>query len=176
VQEFDPPEEDAVPARHRAAGSVAGKASVRLGIAALGVLLTTGLGVVTADVLGLNEVGEEASEGSSLRPFPVAADEEPRPRGTVDVPARPAPPPVEPPVESPPADQSGERPARAAAAAPADAPPPASAGGGGAPPPVRTVRTGASCPVVGQTAVTNRGTAAVCTASRGNGRNKWRGA
>ena len=164
--------EDALPGRHRAPASAARTWAVRLGIGVLGLLLATGLGVGAADVLGLT--GNVASD-VAMRPFPVAPERDLGFARTVDITATPALPTDEPPAESPPAEPSPEQPFLAAAAAPADEPAPASdAGRAPSPAPVRTVRTGDSCRVVGQTAVTGRGDAAVCTASPGNGPNKWR--
>jgi hypothetical protein len=71
-----------------------------------------------------------------------------------------------------PADPTPQGTPAAAARAPAEQSTPAA--DAPAPAPVHTVRAGASCPAVGQTATTKRGGSAVCTASRGNGPNKWR--
>jgi hypothetical protein len=172
VQELDTSDEDAFPGRHRAPASVVRKVSARLGMAALGVLLATGLGVGTADVLGLSGGVQATAEAVPLRQVPVDRDVEPRPGRTVDLSAPPVLPPEASPVEELPADPSPERPAPAAAAAPADEP--AAAPREPSPAPVRTVRTGDSCPTVGRTGVTGKGDAAVCTASPGNGPNKWR--
>jgi hypothetical protein len=98
-------------------------------------------------------------------------EEEPRPGRTIDLTARPALSTPQP--DAPPAEPSPEPPP-APALAPADQPSPAA--DAPAPAPVRTVRTGGSCRDVGQTATTDRGKAAVCTASPGNGRSKWHAA
>jgi hypothetical protein len=173
--DLDTSEEAVLPGRHRAPASVARKMAVRLGIGALGVLLATGLGAGAADVLGLT--GDVASEGA-MRPFPVAPERDPGFARTIDVSAVPALPTDEPPAEPVPADPSPEQPVLAAAAAPVDEPSSESSTGGKASPaPVRTVRTGDSCRVVGQTAVTGSVYAAVCTGNgNGNGKNKWRAA
>jgi hypothetical protein len=167
VQELDTADDD-FPGRHRAPASVVRKLSVRLGLAALGVLLTVGLGAATADVLGLTEVGQLAA-GDPLRAIPPATEEEPRAGRTVELPTRPALPAPRPDTQAP--DPSPELPV---APAPADEPSPAPVAA--APAPVRTVRTGDSCRDVGQSATTDRGKPAVCTASRGNGPSKWRSA
>jgi hypothetical protein len=176
VQELDLSDEEAFPGRHRAPASVARSAGVRLGLAALGVLLAIGLGVATADLLGLSEAGTVASQSVSLRELSPSPEEQPGMRRTVDLDAVPAFPPGAPEADAAAADPSPQPPPSAAAEG-ADEPPSASHA---APPPspaaVRTVRTGDSCPAVGRTAVTGKGEAAVCTASRGNGPNKWRAA
>ena len=170
MQELDTPDQDDLPGRHRAPGSAGGRVSLRLCRAALSVLLVAGLGVATADVLGLTDLGQPAAEAWPQQRIPSTPEEEPRPGRTIDLSDRPAPADPEPAV--PPAEPSPEgEPAVAVApvqrAAPASQPPPA---------PVARVRTGDVCPVVGRTAVTGRGDAAVCTASPGNGPNKWRAA
>jgi hypothetical protein len=169
VQELDPSDDEALPGRHRAPASAVRRLSVRLGVAALGVILATGLGSVTADVLGLTEVGQTTAQGAPPRVIPPSPEEEPRPGRTVDLSTRPSIPAPQPDVVPAEPEQSPPSAATAASARPpvADAPAPA---------PVRTVRTGDSCATVGQTATTTRGAAAVCTASRGNGPNKWRAA
>jgi hypothetical protein len=90
----------------------------------------------------------------------------------MDLRARPAAPVPAP--EVPAVAPAPQRPMAARPPAPADQPPrawstPASA-------PAGAVRTGDSCATAGQTATTTRGGVAVCTASRGNGRTKWRAA
>lgn len=169
MQELDRPDEDPIPGRHRAPSSAAGLLSLRLGIAALGVLLATGLGAVTADVLGLTEVARGTAQAGPPRAIPPEPEEEPRARGTVELAARPA---LPPPPEVRPAEPSPEQPPPAAAPeSPGRLSPAADA-----PAPVGIVRTGESCPAIGRTAITDRGRTAVCTASRGNGPNKWRAA
>lgn len=171
VHELATSDEDAFPGRHRAPASAVRSLSVRMGIAALGILVATGLGAATADVLGLSDAAQMASQGSSPQGISPVPEEEPRPGRTTGLATRsavPMPPEdlsVDPAPQSPPAD-----------AATAAAGRPAPVAGPPAPAPVRTVRTGDSCSAVGQTATTRRGDAAVCTASPGNGPNKWRAA
>ena len=170
MQELDTSDEDTFPGRHRAPASLARKATVRLGIAVLGVLVATGLGVVTADLLDLTRTWQVGSEGGSLSEIPLDREEEPRVGRAIDLTVGPpladAPQPADLPV-----DPVSERPAPVAAAV---EPAPASSGGTASPAPVRRVRTGDTCPAVGRTGVTGKGDAAVCTASPGNGPNKWR--
>jgi hypothetical protein len=166
VQELDTSDEDAFPGRHRAPASAVRRLSVRLVIAALGILVATGLGAATADLLGLSHVRQATSEGSPPRGIPQSPEEEPRAGRTT----RPVVHPPQP--QDLPDDPTSQGPPASAARAPAEQPTPAA--DPPAPAPVHTVRTGTSCPAVGQMATTKRGGAAVCTASRGNGPNKWR--
>ena len=177
MQELGTSDEETFAGRHRAGASVP-RSGVRLGLAALGVLVATGLGVVTADALGLSDAGNVVAVGDSLRELPPDPEEQPGMRRTVGLSAEPAPPPAASQADAPPADPP--------AAPPAETPPPdpdagrapspdPDAGRAPSPSPVR-VRKGDSCSAVGRTAVTGRGAAAVCTASRGNGPNKWRAA
>jgi hypothetical protein len=147
--------------------------AVVLGAAVLGIVVATGLGVTTADVLGLTGAGQVASQEGTARGILPAREEEPRAGRTIDLTARPPLPPAVPEVNPPSADPSAEQPSPVAAAPGADEPATAP-DAGPAPAPVRTVRTGDSCAAVGRTAVTGKGDAAVCTASPGNGPNKWR--
>ncbi len=174
VQELGRSEEGAGPGRHRALTSVRRRVAVVLGAAVLGIVVATGLGVVAADVVGLSGGGRAASEEGMARGILAAREEEPRAGRTVDLTARPPVPPAVPEGDAPPAGPSPEQPFPAAAAAEADEPAtPPGAGRAPASAPVR-VRTGDSCPAVGRTGVTGKGDAAVCTASPGNGPNKWR--
>jgi|1186.fasta_scaffold110476_2 hypothetical protein len=155
--------------RHRAPASAARRTSVRLGLAALGVLVATGLGAVTADLVGLRDSGG-SSPGLPLPRVAQQRDGRPGPGRTTDLTAVPAPPSAESDVL--PAAPSAELQPEAAPAgdtwAPtADAGSPSAAS-------VVMVRKGDSCPAVGQTGVTARGEAAVCTASPGKGPSKWR--
>jgi hypothetical protein len=173
VEELGRSDEDAVPGRHRAPASVRRRVAVGLGVAAFGVVGAIGLGLTTADVLGLSETGQ-AEQGAAREILP-SREEEPRAGRTIDLTGRPAVPPAAPQPAAAPADPSPGQPSLAAAAAPADEPAPAAdAARAPSPAPVRAVRTGDSCPAVGRTGVTGKGDAAVCTASRGNGPNKWR--
>ncbi len=175
VEEVGRSDEDAAPGRHRAPASVRQRAFVGLGAAALFIVVATGLGVTTADVLGLSATGQAASEEGALRQILPSREEEPRPGRTIDLTARPAVSPAVPQTDAVPAEPAPEQPSLAAAAARADEPAPAvDAGRAASPAPVRTVRTGDSCSAVGRTGVTGKGEVAVCTASPGNGPNKWR--
>ena len=173
MQELGRSEEDATPGRHRAPASVRRRVAVVLGAVVFGIVVATGLGVTTADVLGLSGAGQAASEKGTAPGILPAREEEPRAGRTIDVTARPPLPPAVPEVNAPIVDPSAEQPSPAAAAAGAGEPATAP-DAGRAPAPVRTVRTGDSCPAVGRTGVTGKGDAAVCTASPGNGPNKWR--
>jgi hypothetical protein len=167
TQELDLADEEASSGRHRAPASAARKVALRLALAAVGVLLASGFGAVAADLVGLTDLGLP-SQGAFPQPVPQDREEEPRPgraTGLIVGDVSPAP-------ES--AAPSPDVQLRDASAADAPAPesdpvtppvPPAS---------VPTVRTGDSCPAVGQTGVTARGDAAVCTASPGHGPDKWR--
>jgi hypothetical protein len=173
VEELGRSDEDAVSGRHRAPASVRRRVAVGLGVAAFAVVAAIGLGLTTADALGLSET-EQAEQGA-VREILPSRQEEPRAGRTIDLTDRPAVPPAAPEADAAPADPSPEPPAHAAAATPADEPAPAAgAARAASPAPVRTVRTGDSCPAVGRTGVTSKGNAAVCTASPGNGPNKWR--
>jgi hypothetical protein len=175
VEELDRSDEDAVPGRHRAPATVRRRVFVGLGTAALCIVVATGLGLTTADVLGLTGAGQAASEEGAVREILASREEEPRAGRAIDLTGRPAVPPAAPQADAAPAHPSPGQPSLAAAAAPADEPA-AAAGAARAPSPapVRKVRTGDTCPAVGRTGVTGKGDAAVCTASPGNGPNKWR--
>jgi hypothetical protein len=149
---------------------------VRLGLAALGVLVAIGLGLATADVLGLSTAGNAAAEGDSLRQLSPSPEEQPGMRRTVDLDAGPAVLPTAPEAVAPPADTSPPSPPVAASARVEAPTPDSEVERAPSPAPVRTVRRGDACQTVGRTAVTGKGEAAVCTASRGNGPNKWRAA
>jgi hypothetical protein len=138
---------------------------LRLTIAALGVLIATGLGLATTDLLGLSEAETIASAGVSLRELSPSPEEQPGMGRTVDLDAGPVLPPRAPEAD-PPAAAPSPQPPPPAAAEGADEPP--------SPAPVRTVEKGDVCPAVGRTGVTGKGEAAVCTASPGKGPNKWR--
>ena len=169
MQELDTSDEGVHPGRHRAPRSAVRRLSLRLGIAALGVLVAAGLGVGCADLLGLSDAVEVAAEASLPRGVAQAREEEPRPWRSTARPAVGTPQPEDPPV-----DPAPEPPTAAVPPEPAARPSPAPRAPAAAP--VRTVRTGGSCAAVGQTATTTHGGIAVCTASRGNGPNKWRAA
>ena len=166
MEELDTSDEDAVPGRHRAPASAVRNLSVRLGIAALGILVATGLGAATADLLGLSDARPATSEASPPRGVPQSPEEEPRAGRTT----RPVVHPPQP--QDLPDDPTPQGTPAAAAQAPAEQSTPAA--DAPTPTPVHRVRAGESCPAVGQTATTKRGGSAVCTASRGNGPNKWR--
>jgi hypothetical protein len=171
VQELDTSDEDAFPGRHRAPASALRWMATRLGIAALGVLLATGLGAVTADVLGLTDIGQVTSESGPPQGIPAVPETEPRPRSTIDLTTRPSP--AAPSSDALPAEPELEDAPTAPATEPANT---STAAREPRPALVRTVRTGATCRTVGQAARTARGDVAVCTASPGNGPNKWRAA
>jgi hypothetical protein len=166
VEELDTSDEDAFPGRHRAPASAVRRLAVRLGIAALGILVATGLGAATADLLGLSDARPAASEASPPRGIPQSPEEEPLAGRTT----RPVVHPPQP--QDLPDDPTPQGTPAAAAQAPAEQSTPAA--DAPLPAPVRTVRTGASCSDVGRTGLTAKGEAAVCTASRGNGKKKWR--
>ena len=169
MQELDTSDEDAFPGRHRA--PAIRWMATRLGIAALGILLAAGLGAVTADVLGLTDLGQVASESGPPQGIPAVRETEPRPRPTIDLATRPSP--AAPSSDALPAEPELEEAPTAVATEPANT---STAAREPRPTPVRTVRTGDSCTTVGQAATTARGGVAVCTASPGNGPNKWRAA
>jgi hypothetical protein len=169
VQELDTSGQDAFRGRRRAPSSAVRRMATRLGIAALGVLLATGLGAVTADVLGLTDLGQVASESGPRQGIPAVRETEPRPRPTMDLTTRPSP--AAPSSDALPAEPELEDAPTAAATEPANT---STAAREPRRAPARTVRKGDTCPTVGQAATTARGDVAVCTASRGNGPNKWR--
>ena len=166
TQELDTWDEGALSGRHRAPAPAARRASLRLAVAAVSVLVATGLGAVTADVVGLTDSGG-SSQGAPPQPIAQDREDEPGPGRTTDLSAAqqllPPVPDAAPAAPSP--ELRPQAPADAAASAPDADPSPAS---------VVTVRKGNSCPEVGQTGVTERGEAAVCTASPGKGPDKWR--
>ena len=164
TRELDNWDEAALSGRHRAPASAARRAVLRLALAALSVLVVTGLGAVTADLVGLTDSGTSSQGGPPPR-IPQDREAEPRAGVTTDLTA------VEgtssPETASLAAAPSPELPRSAPveASASAEAPAPAS---------VATVRKGDSCPAVGRTALTDRGEVAVCTASPGKGPDRWR--
>src|SRR5688500_20145400 len=80
VQEFDTSDEDAFPGRHRSPGSPVRRMSKRLGIAALSILAATELGAGSADLLGVSDPGQVASEGRLTQGIPPARAEQARRR------------------------------------------------------------------------------------------------
>lgn len=163
---LDTSDEETSPGRHRAPASAARRVVLRLVLAALGVLLASGLGAVAADLGGLSDLGLP-SQDAPRRLVPQDREDEPRPQlATHAGEELPAPESAAPSPEL--------RAVDAVTAADAPAPPPSAQPP--SPAPLPTVRTGDSCPAVGQTGVTARGDAAVCTASPGHGPNKWRAA
>jgi hypothetical protein len=166
TQELDTWDESALSGRHRAPASAARRTARRLALAALSVLVVTGLGAVTADLVGLSGSGG-SSQGGPPQPIPQDREDEPRPGRTTDLSAAQVLPSPGPDAVSaaPSPELQPQAPADASASAPDADPSPAS---------VVTVRKGNSCPAVGQTGVTERGEAAVCTASPGKGPDKWR--
>ena len=165
VQELDTSDADASPGRHRATAPPARRMSVRLGLAALGVLLAGGLGVVTADALGLTEVGHATVADGPARVVPTDAAGEPRAGRTIDLHSRPSLPAPRPEAVGPVSPPEQPSPVTAVQAAPAPPlPDPARQ-----PAPVRTVRTGDPCAAVGQTAITDRGSTAVLHGVAGQG-------
>jgi hypothetical protein len=150
---------------------------VRLGVASLGMLLVTGLGAATVDLLGWSDARSVASDGSRPKGIPQSPEEEPRPLRTPR-PAGTTPQPQDLPVDPAPQGPPAAATAPASPPAPPNRPEPVNRPAPAADPPApgRTVRTGAPCAAVGQTATTKRGDAAVCSPSRGNGPNKWRAA
>jgi hypothetical protein len=171
VEELDRSDEDAAPGRHRAPTTVRRRVFVGLGAAALCIVVATGLGLTTADVLGLTGTGQAASAEGAVREILPSPEGEPRAGRAIDLTGRPAVPPAAPQADAAPADPPPGRPSVAAAAPAADEPAPVARA---ARAPVQTVRTGDTCPTVGRAGVTGKGDAAVCTASPGNGPNKWR--
>jgi hypothetical protein len=160
--------DDGSSGRHRAPASTARRVSFRLALAALGVLLATGLGALAADLVGLTDTGP-----SSLgAPLPIVARnpvDEPRPARTTGLTTGQVP--SDPGADVPLADPSPALQPRAA-----DDSAPTQAAVTPSPVTVPTVRTGSPCAAVGQRGVTARGDAVVCTASPGKGPNKWRAA
>jgi hypothetical protein len=164
TQELDNWDESALSGRHRAPASAARRTTRRLALAALSVLVVTGLGAVTADLVGLSDsVG--SSQGGPPPRIPQDREVEPRPGRTSDLTAVQGL--TSPETAAVSAVPSPELQPQAPVDVSASAKAPAT-------PSVVTVRKGDSCPAVGRTAVTERGEVAVCTASPGKGPDKWR--
>ena len=65
TQELDTWDEGALSGRHRAPAPAARRASLRLAVAAVSVLVATGLGAVTADLVGLTDSGVLAGRAAA---------------------------------------------------------------------------------------------------------------
>jgi hypothetical protein len=84
TRELDNWDEAALSGRHRAPASAARRAVLRLALAALSVLVVTGLGAVTADLVGLTDSGT-SSQGRPPLPIPQDREDEPRPGRTGEI-------------------------------------------------------------------------------------------
>jgi hypothetical protein len=163
-------EEGELRVRHRASPSPARRTARTVAVGTAGVLAVAVLGWFTAGEAGLTASAVEAPTSVSV-PGPSTETDwaEPAMRRTIDIAAPPAP--TERPAARPEATEVVAPPAVPRPEAPeAEAAP--------SPAPVRaevpTVRQGAPCPAEGATGVTRSGNPAVCSASSGNGRTRWR--
>jgi hypothetical protein len=173
-QEVDP--EDGVhllAGRHRAAPSPVGRAARTATWGSAGLLVAALLGWAAAAMLGLTGPADLASGAAGLAgAFPVERVD-PADRTferTVEVSGRGARHSDETPTSAPgtpvdePAPASGPV-MRPSSPGPSVVP---------APTPIPVVSAGDPCPAEGDTGVTEAGRTAVCTASRGNGKTRWR--
>ena len=163
-------EEGELRVRHRASPSLARKTATTVAVGTAGVLAAAVLGWVTAGEAGLAASAVDAPTRVTV-PGPSSETDwaEPAMRRTIDIAAPP-----------PPTEKPGAPPEATEVAAPPTVPRPSAPESEPAPslPPVRasvpTVRQGAPCPAEGATGVTRSGNPAVCSASSGNGRTRWR--
>jgi len=161
VQEAAPADEERpLPGRHRAAPSRIRRAALAVSAGAAAVIM--------AGVLGVWAAGDLARTATATADWPAG----PRPSapGQAGPTHRPGATP-----EGLPVDPLPESPAADSATVPEPLPIPTDlAPSSPSPAPVPTVRPGASCPAEGGTGITKTGTPAVCAASQGNGRPRWR--
>ena len=160
-----------LPARHDGVPSLARRTATTVAVGTAGLVTAAVLGWFTAGETGLAASAGDAP-ASVLLPEPSSETDwaEPAMRRTVDVAATPRRPAEKPAVRTEVAEvvepSAVPRPS-ASAPEPAPSLPPVRAA-------VPTVRRGAPCPAEGDTGVTRSGDPAVCSASPGNGRTRWR--
>jgi hypothetical protein len=165
-----PNEEPQLHPRHRAAPSVARRTATTVAVGTAGVVAAAVLGWFTAGEAELTTSAGDAPAGVLVPDRSSDTDwAEPAMRRTIGI--AESPPPTEKPAASPEAAKvvapsAAPRPS-VAEPEPEQSVPPVQAAG-------PTVRQGADCRAEGSTGVTRSGDPAVCTASPGNGKTRWR--